>query len=187
MNRIVTILGSPKKVGNTSSILKAFEQAASADNEIFRINISDYNIKGCLGCDTCQKYTDGPGCRQNDDFEEVISQIIKSNLIIYSTPIYVWDFTSQMKALIDRHYCLVKYKNYNKPKYLLENKHTVLLATCGGDISSNADLIQEVYKREMNYLHCKSLGIYLISESSINSELDNQKETLINKMIKELL
>ena len=187
MKRIVTILGSPKKSGNTASLLKTFERAASTNNEIIRINVSDYNIRGCLGCNACQKHLNVPGCIQKDDFDKTIHEIINSDLIIYSTPVYVWDFTSQMKALIDRHYCLVKFKNLNKPIYLLENRHTALLATCGGDIIDNTDLIREVYKREMNYLHCISMGIYLFTDSSKNSNIINQNNITINRMIEDLL
>ena len=186
MLNITTILGSPRKAGNTASILKLFEQAATGKNKVFRINISDYNIKGCIGCDACQKYHEGPGCKQNDDFGKIITQMLNSELIIYSTPVYVWDFPAQMKALVDRHYCLVKYMNIEKTKYLFENKNTALLATSGGDIKSNADLLQEIYKREMNYLHCKISGIYLLSESSLTSDND-EKDIIIKRMINELL
>ncbi len=185
--RITTILGSPKRNGNTAAILKAFEKLAQANNSIDRINITEMTIKGCRGCDACQLKADVPGCLQKDDFQEVINRIMNADFIVYASPVYVWDFPAQMKTLIDRHYCLVKWKNYDKEIYLLENKHTALLATCGGEAENNADLIQEIYKREMNYLHCNIVGNYIVSLCTVPSELGSKTEQTAQQMAKDFI
>jgi hypothetical protein len=58
----------------------------------------------------------------------------------------------------------------------------MLLATCGGDASSNADLIQEVFKREMNYLHCSVAGIYVAPWCTAPAELGDKAEMIAQKM-----
>ena len=44
----------------------------------------------------------------------------------------------------------------------MEGKQSVLLTTCGGNAENNADLIQEIFKRAMNYHHCKIIGNYVV-------------------------
>ncbi len=65
--KVTTILGSPKKDGNTAKVLGLFEEIISQDHEVARIDIATSNIKGCLGCHACQKVPDDPGCVQKDD------------------------------------------------------------------------------------------------------------------------
>lgn len=52
--KILTILGSPKKHGNTATVLKRFEELISPLHQVERINLRDYTIHGCLGCNVCQ-------------------------------------------------------------------------------------------------------------------------------------
>ena len=184
--RIATIMGSPRRAGNTATVLRAFETAA-IQHEIRRINVMDYAIQGCQGCDACQKKVNIPGCKLNDDFEEILNQLAISDLVIYAAPVYVWDFPARMKALMERHYCLVKWKGQKSPVYLFENKRTALVATCGGAIRSNTDLIKEIYKREMDYLHCRALGTYFCSEGKTKKQMTHKATLLATRMIKELL
>ncbi|MBN2536523.1 MAG: flavodoxin family protein [Spirochaetales bacterium] len=159
---ITTLLGSPRKKGNTATILTAFEKLIPSHHTVNRLNIPARGVNGCLGCDACQKATDIPGCVQKDDIGEMLTSIFHSDVVVYASPVYVWDFTAQMKALIDRHYCFVKWKNNSKAHCLLEGKPTLLLTTCGGDADTNTDLIREIFKREMDYLHCRIIGAYCV-------------------------
>ncbi len=160
--KITTILGSPRKNGNTARLLAAFEALASQDFGITRINVVDRKIAGCLGCDACQAEAGVPGCRQRDDFGKTMDRIAEADAVVYAAPVYVWDFPAQMKALMDRHYCLVKWKGRDAPAYALENKPAALLATCGGAASDNADLLMEAFEREMHYLRFKVIGKYVL-------------------------
>jgi len=184
--KITTIMGSPRKAGNTATVLRAFETAAG-HHEIRRINIIDHSIQGCRGCDACQKKENIPGCKLHDDFDEVLNELAISDLVIYAAPVYVWDFPAQMKAFMERHYCLVKWKGQKNPIYLFENKGTALVATCGGAIRSNTDLIKQIYKREMDYLHCRTLGTYFCSEGKTKKEMILKARLVAARMIEQLL
>ena len=48
--KIVTILGSPRKKGNTAKVLSMFEYKVQKDHEIERINITQDEVGGCIGC-----------------------------------------------------------------------------------------------------------------------------------------
>jgi len=161
--KITTILGSPKKKGNTATVLGQFEKIMEQNNEINRINIQDKNINGCLGCGSCRKKPDEIGCVQKDDGASVFERMIASDLIIYASPLYCWSFTAQLKALIDRHFCMVK--AFNLPDNhvsLLENKKVALLVTCGGPVENNADLIQTGFERLAFYIKAKIAGKFIL-------------------------
>lgn len=183
---ILTILGSPRKRGNTATILGQFERLAGQVARVTRVNLSDYTIRGCLGCDACRRVLDEPGCIQRDDGPQILDYIRAADLVVYATPVYVWDCTAQMKALLDRHYCMVKWQSGQVVRTLLAGKQTALLATCGGPARDNADLIQIVFEREMDYLGCRVCGSYVVDNCTTPAELGDRAVQMAARMAREL-
>jgi multimeric flavodoxin WrbA len=183
---ITTILGSPRKNGNTARLLAAFEKIAARDHRVTRIDVIDKRIAGCLGCDACQSLPDVPGCRQQDDFGETMDRIAGADAVLYAAPVYVWGFPAQMKALLDRHYCLTKWKDRDGEKRLLENKPAALLATCGGSAAGNADLLLRMFQREMDYLGFRVIGTYVADRCGTPSALGPERLALAEKIAKDL-
>lgn len=179
--KILTLLGSPRRRGNTATILSAFEELTGKINTVERVDVVRHNYKGCIGCDNCQKDEANPGCIQKDGMNQLLQKVIKADLVVYAAPVYVWDFPAQMKAVIDRHYCLLKWKN-GKDLSLVENKRTMLLVTCGGDEENNADLIRQIYEREMKYLHCQIVEEFVVPECTLPSNLGAIKIEFAVKM-----
>lgn len=173
--KILTLLGSPRKKGNTAAVLSAFERLAAREYAIERVNIVDQDIHGCLGCDRCQRDINRPACIQKDGLNDLLKKIILADLVVYAAPVYVWDFPAQMKALMDRQYCLVKWLHAGD-KSLVENKKTMLLTTCGGDAENNADLIRLVFEREMKYLQCQVMGEFIVPNCTTPTELRSRKD-----------
>jgi len=162
-------------------VLLAFERLASKNNSIERVDVVAQDIRGCIGCDNCQKDEYHPACLQKDDLNSLLEKIIASDLVVYAAPVYVWDFPAQMKAVIDRHYCLLKWKG-GKERSLVENKKTMLLVTCGGDAENNADLIRLIFEREMRYLHCQIVGEFVVPNCTLPSKLGSIKDEMAIKM-----
>jgi putative NADPH-quinone reductase len=89
------------------------------------INLFDYKINYCTGCRTCSR--DGKGeCCQKDDFKNIISKIIASDIIILGSPIYWGNVSAIMKNFFDRHmsveYLYPKGDAYAKLPYLKKVK-----------------------------------------------------------------
>lgn len=146
---ILTILGSPRKKSNTAGVLDMIEQELSARrrHQVERLIITEMKVNGCLGCLACQKIMDRPGCVQEDDALSVFERMIAADAVIYSNPLYCWDFPAQMKALIDRHVCMVTGYGTARHHSLIADKPTALLVTCAGPVKGNADVIQTVFER----------------------------------------
>ena len=148
---IFTILGSPRNHGNTAGVLDMVERELSVGHRIDRLNIASVTINGCLGCGSCRKDPDQPGCVQKDDAMAVFERMMAADAAIYSTPLYCWDFSAQMKALIDRHFCLVTGYGTTDHRSLIAGKPAALLVTCAGPVENNADVIQTVFNRVCAY------------------------------------
>lgn len=54
----------------------------------------------CLGCEICQK--NGGTCVHQDDVPAILDQILACDVLVLASPVYYYDFTAQMKTLIDR-------------------------------------------------------------------------------------
>jgi hypothetical protein len=92
-----------------------------------------------------------------------------------------------MKALLDRHVCFVKWQEGTKARALLAGKPAVLLTTCGGGARENADLIQEIFRREMAYLECRIVGTYVVPHCSSPSELGESALQVARQMSTDVL
>jgi multimeric flavodoxin WrbA len=167
-------------------VLLAFERLASKNNSIERVDVVTQDIKGCIGCDNCQKDEYHPACIQKDELNNLLQKIIASDLVVYAAPVYVWDFPAQMKAVIDRHYCLLKWKG-GKEISLVENKKAMLLVTCGGNAQNNADLIRLIFEREMKYLHCQIAGEFVVPNCTLPWKLGSIKDEMAIKMNEAIL
>ncbi len=165
--RVVTILGSPRKRGHTAAVLAAFEGLIGPTHQVERIDIADYRVEGCLGCDTCQKALDEPGCVQKDDAPALIRRLLAADLVVYASPVYCWGFPGPMKALLDRHYCLVKWQRDEVVQALMAGRRVALLATCGGTAEENVDLMQATFDRQAEYLRAEVVGHYVLGECTL--------------------
>jgi multimeric flavodoxin WrbA len=151
--KITSVLGSPRtKKGNTAKVLGWVEEELRAKgHDVDHINIIDKKMNGCKECYTCQGIPDEPGCPQEDDAKEIFERLMASDAVLFASPLFCWGFSSQIKPLIDRHFCLVT--GYGTPnwKSLLEGKRAGLLVTCAGPIEENADLVVQMFQRLMDY------------------------------------
>jgi len=185
--KIVTILGSPKKKGNTAKVLDLFEELIEKNHVNDRLNLVDCDIGGCLGCGTCQEKPDEIGCVQKDDVSKVLERIADSDVVIYATPLYCWSFSSQMKALIDRHVCLASGHGTPEHKSQVKGKRMVLLVTCAGPIENNADLIQQIFDRFNDYLQGEVIGKYIVPFCTTPDSISSEATETAKKMHKDIL
>lgn len=180
--KIMTILGSPRKNGNTAKVLGLFESFVAEGHKVDRVNITDVDVKGCVGCYACQEVPDEPGCVQKDDAASIFERIMDADAVIYASPLYCWGFTSQIKALLDRHLCLVT--GYGTPdwKSLVEGKRSALLVTCAGPIEDNADLIQTLFGRMNDFARCSLVGKYVVPSCTTPDAIGPEATEIAQKM-----
>ena len=146
----------------------------------------DYDVRGCLGCKHCQNVFDQVGCPQKDDALAIFERILAADLLVYATPLYCWSFTAQMKALLDRHFSLMKWDS--QPYFsLMRGKRAALLVTCGDEIEGNADVIQTVFARQMKCCETEVAGVYILPHCTVEKARGEEGAQLARQMASELL
>lgn len=124
--RILSVLGSPRKNGNTSALLEEFLRGVNEnhnDTEISKIFLQELELKGCMGCNVCHR-KESDGCVIKDDMFKLYPMIGDNDVILLATPIYWWNMSAQLKTFIDRIYGF---------KGTLKGKKMILLTTFGDD------------------------------------------------------
>ncbi|MEE0872600.1 MAG: NAD(P)H-dependent oxidoreductase, partial [Ruminococcus sp.] len=53
MSRIVVLIGSNRRNGNTELLAKAFAEGASKNNIVELVSAADFTVNPCIGCNTC--------------------------------------------------------------------------------------------------------------------------------------
>jgi multimeric flavodoxin WrbA len=98
--RVLAIAGSPRRGGNTDTLLFRFlEGAASRGAEIKSISVCDLKIAGCIHCDACLV---AGNCKVQDDMQMVYHEMEACDRIVLASPLQFMSVTAQLKALIDR-------------------------------------------------------------------------------------
>jgi multimeric flavodoxin WrbA len=182
--KIITLLGSPRKRGNTAKVLSMFESIVAKNHEVEHIDITRYKVGGCLGCYKCKETKDEPGCVQEDDALAIFKKLIAADAIVYASPLYCWSFTSQIKPLIDRHFCLVSNDGTPAHDSLISGKPAALLVTCGGPVESNCDAIQDIFKGFSGYLGLKAKGNFILPFCTTPDAIGDNGSDLAEKLAK---
>ena len=98
--KVLALSGSPRKKGNTETLLRAvLKGVEAAGGEIELIRLYDLRIQPCIACGGCDKTGE---CVLEDDMQELYPKILASQRIILASPIYFYGITAQAKAFIDR-------------------------------------------------------------------------------------
>lgn len=100
----ITILnGSPRMGGNTEIMADAFmEEAQKNGHEVTKLNVGQMDVIGCMACESC--FANDGLCVIEDDMAEVMAVLDETDLVVLASPIYWFDISSQLKAVIDRLY-----------------------------------------------------------------------------------
>jgi len=112
--RVLGIVFSPRKGGNTEILMKEALKGAEAEGAETKLILTrEYNIKPCDACDSCHKTGE---CHIKDDMQTLYRELLEADAIIFGTPVYFWHICAQAKIFIDRTYALTF------PKLKLANK-----------------------------------------------------------------
>jgi len=101
--KVVAFNGSPRKNGNTAILIShIFQELKREGIKTELIQLSKKKIHGCIACYRCFKNKDRRCAVQDDSANEYIEKMVEADGIILASPVYFWDITPELKALIDR-------------------------------------------------------------------------------------
>ena len=151
--KILVITGSPRRKGNSAILADNFIKGAEeAGHTVFRFDAAFKKVHPCTGCNHCGM--DGP-CVFNDDFNEVRSNIIDADAVVFASPMYYFGLSAQIKTVIDRFYAI------NGQIHV--SKKTALLMTYADTVAKEAQPIISHYETLINYLGWEDCGRVIAS------------------------
>lgn len=110
--RIVAVYGSPRRRGNTATLLKqAVAGAREAGAAVDEIVLRDLKLSACLEIYSCRQ--DGE-CRIRDDFQGVRAKILAAAGLMLASPIFYYAVSAHTKILMDRFHSLWVKKNWTE-------------------------------------------------------------------------
>ena len=101
--KILVLNGSPKREqSDTMHMTRAFLEGMkeAADVQITTIHAIDKHIEYCTGCFSCMH--NGGTCVHDDDMRGILEAMLKSDVLLFSFPLYCYGMPAPLKALIDR-------------------------------------------------------------------------------------
>jgi multimeric flavodoxin WrbA len=103
MHRVIGIAGSPRRDGNSTTLLRAvLAGAAEAGAEVAIIHLNDLMYSGCQACEECAP--DGE-CVVADDLLPVFAALRLADVWVFASPIYRDGLSGQFKSFFDRCAC----------------------------------------------------------------------------------
>lgn len=156
--KITILLGSPRK-GNTYAMCEAFAKGAKEKgHEVELIHIGRSKIASCLGCSFCKREGNAGSCVQKDDMQKVYEAWQSSNMVVFASAIYFWNFTGQMQSAITRLFAMMGCKT--------PEKFAMLLNSADEDVYEAAVY---AYKNTIGMFGGEDLGIF--TAQGINEEV----------------
>lgn len=144
--KIMIINGSPRKEGNTATVINWVASGAleeGAEVEIIDAVQLENKGNGCLGCRRCND-SDDYRCVIEDETSSLITQMLDKDVVAFATPVYFGSFSAQMKRLIDRMYCFKRVRDGSfSVEPALKDVSLALIATAGGDEKSGIGFLSE--------------------------------------------
>ena len=122
MTKIIAINSSKRKM-NTYGLIKQVEKILNNSNiNVEVINLFDYDIKPCIGCEHCLIKGN---CVLKDDVSDIMDKIKSSDGVILTSPVYMENVSGALKIFLDR-----TCKWFHRPE--LYGKPILVIATTKG-------------------------------------------------------
>jgi len=140
---VIGISGSPRKNGNTSFLVRqALEEIKNQGIDTELIELSDYRIADCRGCEGCrQTYA----CVIRDDMQKIYPLLEKADAVILGSPTYFYDVTALMKAFLDRLYCYEVFDDDDRSVWMSVNE------ALGGKLAAVISVCEQKKAQDTGY------------------------------------
>ncbi len=104
--KILLVMGSPRKEGNSANLAKQVVAGAKASGvEVESFYLHGMNIQPCSACESCRKETER-GCVIDDDMRALYPKLRHADALVIASPIYWFTVSAQTKIFMDRWYAL---------------------------------------------------------------------------------
>jgi multimeric flavodoxin WrbA len=107
--KVLVLLGSPRRQGNSALLAEAIAKGAKVRGaEVETVFLQDLKISACRSCYHCQK-KGSKGCSIPDDMQGVFAKLIDAQAWVIASPVYWFSMSAQTKLWMDRLFALPAY------------------------------------------------------------------------------
>ena len=100
--KILGIVGSTRKGGNTEILVKeVLDAAKEEDTETELVFLSEFKLDPCNACHVCDM-TSPPVCTIKDDIEKITALMSKTDGIVIGSPVYYGGVAAEVKIFFER-------------------------------------------------------------------------------------
>jgi multimeric flavodoxin WrbA len=181
--KILILNGSPKKKGNTATLVDWFSRGAEsqgAEVEIVRTASLKYKTIGCISCRKCQK-SDKYECCIDDEAKPVLAKMADVDVIVFATPLYFFSASAQLKLIFDRMFSLYKWDNQaGTMETPLKGKTLILLASAFENVG--LDALEKPFALTAEYTGMKYESI-LVANAGVSGEITKNRTGIREKVI----
>jgi multimeric flavodoxin WrbA len=141
MKRVLGLVGSNRKLGNSEIMVKEIFKHMEGDCELSLIRLFRLDLRSCKGCYAC--LLPDAACSIEDDYGFVLDEIARTDYLIIAAPCYWLGAVAPIKCMIDR-----TFEAFPR-RETFEKIRTVTVLTAGMEIfSGHGDMDLNVLARE---------------------------------------
>ena len=172
MTRVLGVVGSPRRHGNTDVLVATILEGAKAEGaSVETVYLNGLTIRECDGCHTCWE---GQPCSKKDDMNDLYPRITESDVIVFGTPVYWYGPTALMKGFIDRFVYFCCAENSGK----LKGKLAILAVPFEETTPATADQLVQSFEKSFDYLGIRIVAQALVPGVTRKGEVREKKEVL---------
>lgn len=146
MSKVLGIVGSPRKNGNTHALVSRMLEGAAAEGaQTELLFLNELTINECDGCHVCWM---GKPCSKRDDMNALYERINKADALVLGTPVYWYAPTALMKGFMDR----FVYYNCEHNRQYVQNKPVLLTVPYEETDEATVAPVVQFFEKSLSYL-----------------------------------
>ena len=164
--------GSPRKNGDTESLIKKITSCINGDYKI--VNAYTCDISPCVDCRFCWK---NPGCAIQDEMQEIYAYIQECDNIIIASPIYFSELTGKLLDVGSRLQTYFCARFFRREIPINKHKRGAVILVGGGD--GHMDKAYETACDLLHHMNCHSIHALVYSHNTNNVPAIEDKQAII--------
>ena len=145
--KVLCLIGSPRVEGNSGSIAgRLCDELMRRGASVSSHRLVELRYSGCRNLFHCK--SGGDRCGLVDDLTPILEEVQTADVLVFASPIYFTDISSDLKAVIERFFSFFRPNYWTIPdrSRLAPGKRLVLVQTQGEPESAYADLLDRYAK-----------------------------------------
>jgi multimeric flavodoxin WrbA len=187
--KVLCIQGSPRAKGNTAKALAwVMDELRVRGHRVEHVDVGQGQIEGCRECYGCKRNPDRPGCTIRDGANALFEKMIRADLVLLASPVFCWGISAQLKALVDRAFCLLKEDAGGEMKVLVKGKRFALLMTAGAEVKGNMDLAVPPHRAFVEFFQSRDVGVLLLpwctTPAKMGAKVERRARAFAKKIVR---